>query len=42
MDGRGAARERLQKQIEELCRSAAALDQWMRTDVTRLLGAMKP
>ncbi len=35
------ARERLQHDIEELCGSAAALDQWMKTDVTRWLGAMK-
>jgi hypothetical protein len=35
------ARERLQHDIEELCGSAAALDRWMRTDVTRWLGAMK-
>jgi hypothetical protein len=37
-----AARDRPNKDIEELCRSAAALDQWMKTDVTRWLGAMKP
>ncbi|HET8580640.1 MAG TPA: hypothetical protein VFL31_06555 [Nitrospiraceae bacterium] len=35
------ARNRLQKEIEELCRSAAKLDKWMRSDVTRWLSTMK-
>ncbi len=37
-----AARERLQKELEALCRSAAALDQWMKTEVRNWLDAMKP
>jgi hypothetical protein len=40
--GVAAARERLQKEVEELCGSAAVLDRWMKTEVTRWLGAMKP
>lgn len=39
--GDDKARERLQHDIEELCGSAAALDRWMKTDVTRWLGAIE-
>ena len=34
------ARNRLQKEIEELCKSAATLDKWMRSDVGRWLSTM--
>ena len=35
------ARNRLQKEIEELCKSTATLDKWMRSEVIGLLSRMK-